>query len=53
MACNRTPIQVSNNKDALRTMLELGSKRFSVKMLYTFIHMYNYDDHKDFNDMII
>ena len=53
MACNRTPIQVSNNKDALRTMLELGSKRFSVKMLYTFIHMYNYDDPKDFNDMII
>ena len=53
LACNRTSIHISNNKDALRTMLSLGSKKFSVKMLYTFVHMYNYDDHKDFNDMII
>lgn len=53
LACNRTPTHISSNRDALRTMLELGSKRFSVKMLYTFVHMYNYDDHKEFNDMII
>ncbi len=53
LACNRTPNHVTNNRDALRAMLELGSKRFSVKMLYTFVHMYNYDDHKEFNDMII
>lgn len=53
LACNRTPIHVTNNRAALRILLELGSKKFSVKMLYTFIHMYNYDDLKDFNDMII
>lgn len=53
LACNRTPAHVSNNREALKAMLSLGSKRFSAKMLYTFIHMYNYDDHKDFNDMII
>ena len=53
LACNRTPVHISNNKEALRAMLEYGSKRFSVKMLYTFVHMYNYDDHKEFNDMII
>ena len=53
LACNRTPIHVASNRDALRAMLELGSKRFSVKMLYTFVHMYNYDDPRDFNDMII
>ena len=53
LACNRTPIHITNNRDALRVMLTTGSKRFSVKMLYTFVHMYNYDDHKDFNDMII
>ena len=53
LACNRTSIHVANNRAALRTMLELGSKKFSAKMLYTFIHMYNYDDHKEFNDMII
>ncbi len=53
LACNRTSTQVANNRAALRALLELGSKKFSVKMLYTFVHMYNYDDHKEFNDMII
>jgi putative nucleotidyltransferase with HDIG domain len=53
LACNRTPIPVSCNRDAIRAMLEVGTKRFSAKMLYTFIHMFNYDDHKEFNDMII
>lgn len=53
LAYNRTPVHVATNRDALRAMLEFGSKRFSVKMLYTFVHMYNYDDHKEFNDMII
>ena len=53
LACNRTPIHITNNRDALRVMLTTGSKRFSVKMLYTFVHMYNYDDHKEFNDMIV
>lgn len=53
LACNRLPTHITTNRDVLRAMLELGSKRFSVKMLYTFVHMYNYDDHKEFNDMII
>lgn len=53
LACNRTTVHISSNKDALRAMLEIGSKRFSAKMLYSFIHMYNYDDPRDFNDMII
>lgn len=53
LACNRTTHHVVSNREALRAMLELGSKRFSVKMLYTFVHMHNYDDHKEFNDMIV
>ena len=53
LAFNRTHVPVTNNKEALRTMLEVGTKRFSAKMLYTFIHMFNYDDSKDFNDMVI
>ena len=53
LACNRTVNHVSSNRDALRTMLEVGTKRFSAKMLYTFVHMFNYDDPKDFNDMVI
>ena len=52
LACNRTVVHVSNNKDVLRAMLEVGTKRFSAKMLYTFVHMFNYDDPVEFNDMI-
>lgn len=53
LAFNRTHILVTNNKEALRAMLEVGTKRFSAKMLYTFIHMFNYDDIKEFNDMMV
>ncbi len=53
LAFNRTHTIVLNNKEALRNMLEVGTKRFSAKMLYSFIHMFNYDDSKDFNDMVI
>lgn len=53
LACNRTPVHITSNRDVLRNMLEVGSKKFSVKVLYTFVHMFNYDDHKEFNDMII
>lgn len=53
LSCNRTPAHVISNRDALRAMLEVGTKRFSARMLYTFVHMFNYDDPKDFNDMII
>ena len=53
LACNRTSTSVLNNKDALRALLEVGTKKFSAKVLYTFVHMYNYDDHREFNDMII
>ena len=49
---NRTHTLVSNNREALREMLEVGTTRFSAKMLYTFIHMFNYDDINDFNDMM-
>ena len=53
LAFNRTHIQVTNNKEALRSMLEVGTRRFSAKMLYTFINMFNYDDSKSFNDMVV
>ena len=52
LACNRTTVHVSNNRDVLRAMLEVGTKKFSARMLYTFVHMFNYDDPVDFNDMI-
>ena len=53
VACNRTSVHVASNRDALRAMLEVGTRRFSAKMLYTFVHMFNYDDPKEFNDMLI
>ncbi len=53
LAYNRTANPVSSNREALRAMLEIGTKRFSARMLYTFIHMFNYDDSKDFSDMIL
>ena len=52
LACNRTHILVTNNKEALRAMLEVGTKKFSAETLYTFINMFSYDDLKEFNDMI-
>lgn len=53
LACNRTAFPVVANRDALRAMLEVGTKHFSARMLYTFVHMFNYDDSKEFNDMIV
>lgn len=53
LAYNRTANPVSTNREALRAMLEIGTKRFSARMLYTFVHMFNYDDSKEFNDMIL
>ena len=53
LACNRTITHVASNRDALRAMLEVGTKRFSARMLYTFVHMFNYDDVREFNDMVV
>ena len=52
LAFNRTHVLVTNNKEAMREMLEVGTNNFSARMLFTFIHMFNYDDLKDFNDMV-
>ena len=53
LACNRTHILITNNREALREMLTVGTSRFSAKILYTFIHMFNYDDVEDFKSMMI
>lgn len=53
LAYNRTANSITSNREALRVMLEIGTKRFSAQMLYTFIHMFNYDDSREFNDMIL
>ena len=53
LACNRTHTLVTNNREVLREMLDVGTRKFSAKILYTFIHMFNYDDIGDFNDMMV
>ncbi len=53
LANNRTAYHIVGNRDVLRTMLDIGTKRFAAKILYTFIHMFDYDDSADFNDMML
>lgn len=53
LTSNRTHRQVNNTKDALRVMLELGTQRFSAEALYTFIHMFSYNDVVNFEEMIL
>lgn len=50
---NRTLFQIKNTKEALRVMLALGTKRFSAKALYTFVHMFSYNDTTNFEEMIL
>ena len=51
LAFNKTSYKLKNNREVLRTLLELGTKRFSAEMLYTFIHMFSYNDTTDFEEM--
>ncbi len=48
---NKTTSKINNTKEALKVMLELGSKYFAIDILYTFVYMYNYDDTKPFDEM--
>lgn len=53
LTSNRTPYQVKNTKEAIRIMLQLGTKKFSAKPLYTFVHMFSYNDTTNFEEMIL
>lgn len=50
---NRTAYKVKNIKEALRVMLGLGTKKFSAEVLYTFVHMFNYNDTTSFEEMVL
>ncbi len=50
-AFNKTGHFVKNNRDVLRLMLSIGTKRFSAEILYTFAHMFSYNDTMSFSDM--
>lgn len=53
LTSNRTGYEVKNTKDAIRIMLEHGTQRFSAEALYTFIHMFSYNDTTNFEEMIL
>ncbi len=53
LSFNRTPHLVKNSKDAVRALLEMGTKSFMPEALYTFIHMFSYNDTMNFEDMIL
>ncbi|MCQ2740093.1 MAG: HD domain-containing protein [bacterium] len=53
LACNRTQQYVECNHDVLRAMLEIGTKKFSARMLYTFIHYFSYDDSQRFDEIAL
>lgn len=42
---------IRNSKDALKVILEVGSKNFSSQVLYTFVNMSSYNDTTSFKDM--
>ena len=52
LAFNKTPIHIFNTRDALKRMLELGTSKFAAEILYTFVHMFSYNDTEYFEYMI-
>lgn len=52
LAFNKTPVHIFNTRDALKQMLELGSAKFAAEVLYTFVHMFSYNDTENFENMV-
>lgn len=52
LTSNRTPHKVKNTKEALRIMLEFGSKKFQPQILYQFVNMFNYNDLEAYDEMM-
>ncbi len=53
LTSNRTPYKIKNTKEALRVLLKMGTQRFSAKPLYTFVHMFSYNDTINFEEMVL
>lgn len=53
LTSNRTPFKVRNTKEALKVMLSMGTQRFAAEALYTFVHMFSYNDTVNFEEMIL
>jgi putative nucleotidyltransferase with HDIG domain len=53
LTSNRTEYKVKNTKEALRVMLGIGTQEFYANALYTFVHMFSYNDTVNFEEMIL
>lgn len=51
LTSNRTNHKIRNTKEALRIMLEVGTKKFQPELLYQFVNMFNYNDLESYDDM--
>ncbi len=51
LTSNRTVHKIKNTKEALRIMLEVGTKKFQPELLYQFVNMYNYNDLEPYDEM--
>ncbi len=52
LTSGKTTYKVKNTKEALRIMLEVGSKRFFPELLYKFVNTFNYNDLSTFEEMM-
>ncbi|MGN1125260.1 MAG: HD-GYP domain-containing protein [Candidatus Gastranaerophilaceae bacterium] len=53
LTSHKTTHAIQNGKDALKVLLELGTRYFDAEALYKFIHMFSYNDTVKFEDMIL
>lgn len=51
LTSNKTTHKIKNTKEALRVMLEVGSKKFFPELLYQFVNMFNYNDLDSYDEM--
>lgn len=51
MTSSATNLEVSNFREALRALLKAGSRAFSPKPLYAFVHMLSYGDTTSFEEL--
>lgn len=52
LVSNTTNLKIHNCHEACKIMLELGSKKFSPDALYTFTHMFSYNDIENLDEMV-
>lgn len=51
MTSTNANLEISNFREALRALLKVGSKAFSPKPLYAFVHMLSYGDSATFEEL--